>query len=314
MRAADTSGATPPEVSVVIRTRDEEEHLPRLLDALATQTLRPREVLVVDSGSADRTVIIAKQHHARVLEIAPESFTFGRALNLGFREASGDFVVAASAHVYPERRDWLERLVQPLEADPKVALSYGRQQGDERSHYSEFELMRRWFPLVSNADQTHPFCNNANCAVRREVWEQLPYDEDLTGLEDLDWAKRAMSRGWKIAYAADAPIVHIHEESFGVTVRRYRREAQAYRRVFDSERLSILEAVALFAVNVGRDYLAAARRGVLASNIIAVPRFRLAQFWGAYTGFRVETVLRARLKRRYYYPRGFDSWAVKGQQ
>lgn len=306
MTTRSTPGA--PTVSVVIRTRNEEEHLPRLLEAVAEQSHPATEVLLVDSGSTDQTVPLARKHGARVIEIAPATFTFGRALNVGFREAAGAVVVAASAHVYPQRPDWIERLVQPLAEDPKVALSYGRQMGDERSHYSEFELMRRWFPAVSNGDQSHPFCNNANSAIRRSVWEGLPFEEDLTGLEDLDWARRAMRAGWKIAYAADASIVHIHEEPFQVTMRRYRREGQAYRRIFDSERLSIPEAVALFGANVVRDYLAAARRGVLGSNLVAIPRFRLAQFWGAYTGFRTETVLRARLKRRYYYPRGFDAW------
>jgi rhamnosyltransferase len=103
--------------SLVIRAYNEEAHIGRLLEGVQQQTVRDVEVILVDSGSTDRTVEIARQFGARVVHIRPQEFTFGRSLNLGLSAATRDLVVIASAHVYPVYPDWLERLLEPF-ADP----------------------------------------------------------------------------------------------------------------------------------------------------------------------------------------------------
>ena len=124
----------------------------------------------------------------QILHIPPEEFSFGRSLNLGIAEARREFVVFASAHVYPVYPDWLERLLAPF-ADPKVGLSYGKQRGNSPTNFSEQQVFAHWFPDQSIPHQPHPFCNNANAAIRRSLWQEHPYDETLTGLEDLAWAR-----------------------------------------------------------------------------------------------------------------------------
>jgi glycosyltransferase involved in cell wall biosynthesis len=293
-----------PTVSIVIRALNEADHLPALFSGLLRQTRQPDQVVVVDSGSVDDTVAIARAHGADIVHIEPERFSFGRALNLGCASADGELFVIASAHVYPLDEKWLEQLVAPF-SRPDVGLVYGAQTGDSRSHFSELELLRKWFPEVSDDDQRSPFCNNANCAVRAEAWRALPYDETLTGLEDLDWAKRALAAGWKIVYRADARVAHIHNEPFAKTRNRHRREAIAHRRIFHDQHVGLLEALGLFLLSSGRDYLAAAARGRLWSNLASVPKFRAAQYLGTWEGFRHRGEVSTELRRRFYYPKGF---------
>ncbi len=292
-------------VSIVIRALNEAAHLPALFDGLARQTRKPEEVIVVDSGSTDDTVALAERAGARVIAIAPSAFTFGRALNVGCAAAAGELLVFTSAHVYPADEYWLERLTAPLEAHGDTALVYGGQTGDERSAFSELEIMRRWFPAESDPDQAHPFCNNANCAVRASVWATHPYDEELTGLEDIAWAFQVQQDGHRIRYQADAVIVHVHEERFDQIVNRYRREAIAHKRIFGHHRMYAPEALGLFAANTARDYLAALLQGRFLANLWGIPKFRFAQFWGTWRGFRQVGEPSRVLKRRFYYPRGF---------
>jgi glycosyltransferase involved in cell wall biosynthesis len=87
--------------SIVIRAFNEEKHIARLLQGIKMQTVQDVEVTLVDSGSTDATAAIAAGHGAVVIHIPPEEFTFGRSLNLGVESASREFVVIASAHVYP---------------------------------------------------------------------------------------------------------------------------------------------------------------------------------------------------------------------
>jgi glycosyltransferase involved in cell wall biosynthesis len=293
-----------PTVSIVIRALDEAEHLPALFSGLLRQRRKPDQVVLVDSGSVDDTVAIARAHGAVVAHIVPDEFSFGRALNVGCGAATGDILVIVSAHVYPLDEKWLDLIVAPFER-PDVGLVYGGQTGDSRSHFSELELLRTWFPDVSDDDQQNPFCNNANCAVRAEAWRSLPYDETLTGLEDLDWATRALAAGWKLVYAADARVAHIHNEPFDKTRNRYRREAIAHRRIFHDQHVNLFEALGLFLLSVGRDYLAAAARRRLWSNLTSIPRFRAAQYLGTWEGFRHRGEVSTSLRRRFYYPKGF---------
>ena len=302
---------TRPSTSVIIRCFNEERHIGRLLSGLMRQELPPEQIIVVDSGSTDATLAIASRFPVEIRTIEPERFSFGRSLNIGCTAATQEVLVFASAHVYPVYDTWLEELAAPF-ADSAVALSYGRQLGDDRTKYSESRLMARWFPSTSVARQDHPFCNNANAAVRRSAWESQPYDEELTGLEDLDWAKRAMERGKGIAYVATAPVVHAHEENWGQLVNRYRREAIAHKRIYQEQRMSAFDAIRLAVANVFSDYVHAARDRVLAGNLTSIPAFRTAQFWGTYRGFAQRGRASAVLRRHFYYPHGLGRPKVDG--
>jgi rhamnosyltransferase len=295
-----------PAISVVIRSLNEGRHIGRLLNGIAAQTVQPDQIVLVDSGSTDGTIGIARRHELEVHTIAPAEFSFGRSLNRGIAAARGDVVVFASAHVYPVYDTWLEHLTRPF-ADPAVALAYGRQVGGPTTPYSESQIMATWFPAESNLRQDHPFANNANAAIRRSEWEDVPYDEELTGLEDLDWAGKVIERGRQIAYVAEAPVVHLHDEGFWQTVNRYRREAIAHRRIFNDPRMSRLEAARLLVANVATDYVHALRERRLLPNLISIPRFRTAQFLGTYRGFAQHGEVPTELRRRFYYPRGMGS-------
>ena len=292
-------------VSIVIRALNEENHLPKLFDGISKQTRPPEQIILVDSGSTDRSREISSDAGASIVSIDPSDFTFGRALNVGCEAATGEILVFVSAHVYPVDENWLEKLVAPFEENSDVALVYGRQTGDDRNHFSETEIMRRWFPDVSDSDQKHPFCNNANCAVRRSIWKQIPYDESLTGLEDMAWAKRALADGYRLWYESESTIVHVHEESIAQTMNRYRREGIAHKRIFGHQKMGVFEACTLFLANTIRDYMAALPRRCLFSNLGSIPRFRYAQFRGAWLGLRQHEDPTSELKRRFYYPKGF---------
>jgi glycosyltransferase involved in cell wall biosynthesis len=291
-----------PGCSVVIRCFNEERHIGRLLDGLLQQTVREHEIVVVDSGSTDGTLDVASRYPAKIIGVTPEEFSFGRSLNRGCAAASSELIVVASAHVYPVYSDWLERLVQPF-ADREVGLVYGKQRGDERTKYSERQVFAAWFGEQPNPAQDHPFCNNANAAIRRSLWERLPYDESLTGLEDIAWARAAMGLGYRIVYEPAAEVVHVHEETAARLYNRYRREAIALKGIFPEERFGLWDLLRLFVGNVASDLYHATGDGVLVRSVGSVLMFRLMQFWGTYRGFARRRPVTSGLRQTFYYPR-----------
>jgi len=212
-------------------------------------------------------------------------------------------LVIASSHVYPSYNDWIDKLVTPFK-DSNIALVYGRQIGDETTKYSEHQIFSKWFPEKSDLTQNHPFCNNANAAILRSIWEKLPYDETLTGLEDIDWAKRAIELGYHIAYVDDAQIVHVHNESPQGIYNRYRREAIALKRIFPHEHFNGLDFMRLLTANVAIDCYHAFQGRLLRINLESILMFRLMQFWGIFKGFSQQGPISSRLKQSMYYPNG----------
>lgn len=291
--------------AVVIRCRDEEAHIGRLLTGIRSQSRQPDEILLVDSGSTDATLSIASGFDVRIVSINSEEFSFGRALNVGLAEIESDIVILASAHVYPLYDSWLDRMLGPF-ADPEIALTYGRQIAPRAALYSERRLLAKWFPSSSHAKVRTPFCNNANAAIRRKVWESQPYDEALTGLEDLAWAKSVISQGHYVSYVADAEIVHVHDETFGEIANRYRREAIAHKQIFPDQAIGMSTSAKLCLANVGDDLFHATLERELLRQAVGIFRFRIAQFYGTQRGFSQSGPVEESLLRRFYYPTGRD--------
>jgi len=290
-------------VGAVIRALNEEEHIARLLVGLERQSMTIDEIVLVDSGSTDATVSIAEQFGVRVAHIDPKEFTFGRSLNRGLEVSTADVVLVLSAHVYPVFASFVERMVDPL-FKREVAVAYGRQVGDSRTKFSEQRIMERWFPESGTGRQTHAFCNNANAAVRRSAWEMLRYKEELTGLEDIEFASRAQAQEWDVWYVAEAPVVHVHQESRAQIRNRYRREAIAYGRVHPGWRMNPLEAVSAATKNIASDLAHAARHGQLLQHGMGIVDFRTSQFLGAWEGGRHGHPATEELRQRMYYPAG----------
>lgn len=288
--------------SIVIRAYNEEKHIGRLLEGIKQQTLKDIEVILVDSGSSDKTISIAESFGARVVNIHPEEFTFGRSLNDGIKESKRNFVVIASAHVYPVYPDWLESLLHPFQ-DDRIALTYGKQRGPESAKFSEQQIFHQWYPDTGKEIQATAFCNNANAAIRKSLWEQNPYDETLTGLEDLDWAKRMQAQGHAIAYVAEAEIIHVHNETPRGVYNRYRREAMALRKIYPEANFSFYDFLRLTTANVLSDLWHAAREGVLLKNIPSIFWFRYNQFHGTRMGHRETSFVTPQLRETFYYAR-----------
>jgi len=292
-----------PKCSIVIRAYNEQAHIGRLLSGISSQTLQDHEVILVDSGSTDATRDIAAQYAARIVTISPEEFTFGRSLNRGIAAASGEFIVIISAHCYPVYPDWLEQLLAPFD-DEMVAASYGKQRGGESNQFSEHQFFRKYFPDAAPYQQDHPYCHNANAAIRRQLWLQHPYNENLTGLEDLAWCSWAVESGHRVAYVAEAEVIHLHDERPRQVYNRHRREGIALRQILPKSRFNLRHFLSLTTRSILSDLRQAYRQRVLLKNFASILWFRFMQYWGTHQGYRYSGKIDPQLHRAFYYPPG----------
>jgi rhamnosyltransferase len=290
-------------ISIIIRTFNEENHIEKLLRRIFQQEIdEPFEVIIVDSGSDDRTLDIARRYPVFIETIKSSDFSFGRSLNVGIKKSSGNFLVFISAHCYPSNKVWLKNLLLPFK-DNKVALVYGRQRGNKVTKFSEMQIFLKLFPDTSNLKQTQPYCNNANSAIRKSLWRRTPFNEELTGLEDLDWSVNVIKLGYYLSYNSKASIVHIHDENYWKIYKRYEREALAFKNIFPETNFNFIDFLSMFISNTFVDCIRFLKAGIFVDSILEIPKFRLMQFWGTYKGYNIKNEKVNDLKQYYYSPR-----------
>jgi glycosyltransferase involved in cell wall biosynthesis len=210
----------------VIRAKNEARFIGETLRAIFdAAALPPRQVVVVDSGSTDGTQAIVRSFATDLIQIEPEEFTYGYALNLGVASIDAEIVATLSAHSLPANPDWLRNLVAPF-SRPRVAGVYGRQL--PRSNATPLELIgMRLSGVLGDSPKLldrRPLFSNANGAFRRSLWLEHPFDERVGGAEDIAWVRTMQERGYLIAYEPTAAVYHSHGEPIGRHLRRASRD------------------------------------------------------------------------------------------
>ena len=228
-----------PRVSVVIPTLNAGPGFPCLLEKLSAQAGFSRlEIVVIDSGSSDGTVDVARRCGAKVVEVPPGSFDHGLTRNQGIQEASGEICVLLVQDAMPAHDHLLETIIQHFGRDPLIAGVTTRQiprpQVDivsrwENQYHTKFlgsKVKVRYIPDWNTFLQLPFFdrlflCNfdNVCSALRRSVWEKHPFRSVLFA-EDMDWAVRVLRDGYKIVYEPAAVVVHSHDRAAIYHMRR----------------------------------------------------------------------------------------------
>lgn len=221
-----------------------------VLDAvLAQETPWPFEVLVIDSGSADASVEVARKRGVSVKCIPPSAFGHGRTRNELAADAQGEFLVFITQDARPASVHWLKHLVEACSVEGSVAGAFGPHRAhpsarhvthcELRQHFAGFgdqlsvvrlEDAARFANDPGYRQWLHFFSSNNSC-IRRSVWERLPLPE-VAFAEDQTWALRAIEAGYSKAYAPEAVVYHSHDFGVWETLQRNFDEARSFNLYF----------------------------------------------------------------------------------
>ncbi len=291
-----------PTVSIVIRTLNEEKYLEQLLSKIYKQkTSYLYEIILIDSGSTDNTLKIARNFNCKILNIDRNEFSFGRSLNIACDKAEGKYLAFISGHCIPKNEQWLDALIKPLSCGV-VQYTYGRQIGGNETYWSESQIFKKYFPGESSIPQTGFYCNNANSAIEADTWKKYRFNEELTGLEDMHLAKRLVSNDGKIGYIAEACVLHLHHETWPQIRRRFEREAIALKHIYPELILRKRDFWCYFVNAVVHDINAGLPMTLNAEQFKYILKYRYNQYKGSYVGSKSSRVSMSRLRNIYFYP------------
>lgn len=207
-------------ISVVIPTLNAAAVLGSLLIAITEQTLKPNEIIVVDSESSDETVLVAKTYPlTRVIKIRRTDFDHGATRDIAFRASIGDIVIFFTQDIVIRDDTLIETLVQTTLIDG-VACAYGRQIA--RSDAPLYEKYTRAFnyPEQSNFRSANDilqlgikafFFSDVCSSYRRDAYLAVGgFDSPIPTNEDMLIAAKFLRAGYQIAYCAEAVVLHSH--------------------------------------------------------------------------------------------------------
>lgn len=198
-----------PEISIIIRTKNEERWIRHCLEMIYKQSYQDFEVILVDNQSNDHTVEVAKRFNlAQIVNI--NEFRPGLAINEGIRVSKGKYIVCLSAHCIPKDQDWLATLHRNFDDDEKIAGVYGRQLPVSFTEALDKRDLLIVFGQDRRVQVKDYFFHNANSMFRKDVWDKYPFDEEVSNIEDRVWGKAVTEAGFHIVYDPDAAVFHHH--------------------------------------------------------------------------------------------------------
>src|SRR6185437_3115717 len=219
-----------PNVSILILTRNEAHNIRKSLPLLLAQSWPGRpELILIDSGSSDDTVQVASGYPLKLYRLAPDAFHHARTRNLAAELAQGEYLVYLAADALPCAQTWLGALLRNFD-DNTVGAVYGRhvprpdasieRQGVLATMYSDTRLVKSTANRSELGYRYYHF-STVNCAIRKKVWEQTRFPQNINVCEDVAIAARILDAGRKIVYEPEAAVYHSHDFSSLRLFRRY---------------------------------------------------------------------------------------------
>ncbi len=298
-------------ISVVIPVKNGGEELERCLAGVAEQKVDEEvEVIVVDSGSTDRSPEVARAAGAVVEVIDPAEFGHGRTRNLGVELARGELVVFTSQDAVAVDERWLACLSAAARTGPEVAGAYGRQLPHADARPPErFFLDFLYGPeprsqRVRDGEELtfeSTLFSNVNAAVPRWALERFPFRDDLTMSEDQEWSRRALRAGFTLVYEPRAAVRHSHAYTIRSAFRRFFDSGVSAEHAYvegDASRAALRRAGARYA----REELAWLWQSGQRRWIPYTAVYELGKFAGLQLGLRHRRLPRSLVRRVSSYP------------
>jgi rhamnosyltransferase len=212
-------------ISVIVRSKNEETTVGVTLQLIRDQTVKPKEIILVDNASTDNTKAVAKRYGCTIVNIEDEKFNHAYSCNLGAEVSTGDLIVFTNGHAFPGSPAWLENGIRHFE-DSNVAGVYGMLSVDHRASFPErfVEIVKSTLfgrPRVRVLRRASIFnglglMNTDSAVIRRDLWEQHPFDVEVSrhgGGEDSEWGFHYLRRGYRVIEDAAFGVYHCHGDS-----------------------------------------------------------------------------------------------------
>ena len=217
--------------ALILPVRNAGPYLDRLLPALAAQSLKVDEWLVIDSQSEDDSVARFRAAGARVITIDASQFNHGGTREWARQQVKADIVIYMTQDAIPANCNTLLNIRDAILSNPAIAAAYGRQLPRPGSDVLEAHSRSFNYPGESRTKRLADapelgiktcFSSDSFAAYRSVVLDQVGgFPLDIIGTEDTYVAGKMLLKSWLVRYEASAEVHHSHHYTLLQEFRRY---------------------------------------------------------------------------------------------
>lgn len=216
-------------IDIIIPVYHPDEKLERLIAQLNRQTKKPEHIWflqTLDEPKEDARVrsVLERAGQAEVIPVSRQEFDHGGTRNLGASHSKAEFMLFMTQDAVPADDRLVETLYQSLVSGQKIAAAYARQLPGEETGALEQYTRTFNYPAESSVKDAGDlerlgiktyFCSNVCAMYRKSVYEELGgFVTHTIFNEDMIFAASVIGAGYKIAYVADARVVHAHKYTY----------------------------------------------------------------------------------------------------
>ena len=195
-------------VSIIMRSKNSDWVIAQSLAALYSQSFKDFELIIVDSGSTDKTLEIIKSYPHKLIQIEPQNYFPGTVLNMTIEKCEGEIIIFQNSDAVPLTSETLNNLLKAFE-DNQTQAAFARQiprpdaatcvRRDYSQSFPDSSVTPDWITL------SLPLA-----AMRKSIWKKHKFYTDAWASEDTEWGKWAKDNSYKIAYMKDSLVMHSH--------------------------------------------------------------------------------------------------------
>jgi GT2 family glycosyltransferase len=217
-------------VSILIIAWNSGAHLAHCLASLCAQTYKDFEIIIVDNGSTDGSLLDIERKYTGLnirIEHLASNFGFAVANNVGARLANTQWLALLNADAYPEP-DWLKYLMEAADSHPNAFFASRQIKVDQpelldgegdKYHVSGLAWRRNYnLPLQKkhNLEEVFSSCAAAALYPRLAFLDVGGFDEDyFSYFEDVDLGFRLRLSGAPCFFVPQAIVFHVGSASTG---------------------------------------------------------------------------------------------------
>lgn len=228
------------DISIILLTKNGGSRLEELMQSIKNQKFEGNiEVIAIDSGSQDNTIDILKKYNAKIYRIAPEDFHHSKTRNLGAQKSKGNILVYLTQDALPIDNYLLMNLLKQLNNND-ISVVYGRQIANldakkmDVFFYSYFYPKEKKVLDIKHAENPkkfymeNVFVSDVCAAIKKDVWEKIRFDDNVSMSEDKDFALRVLKEGYAILYEPSAAVYHSHDYTIRSLFKRRFKDGTAF--------------------------------------------------------------------------------------
>lgn len=264
-------------VDVIIPVYRPDEKLEKLIEKLNEQTVQPEHIFFMQTKvdeNEDKKVraLLERCENGVITEIEKTDFDHGGTRNLGASLSAAEYMLFMTQDAVPVKADLIEQMLYAME-NLEVGVAYGRQLPNDEVGIVECYTREFNYPKESRLKSKEDleelgiktyFCSNVCALYRKSVYEKMGgFVLHTIFNEDMIMASKVIQAGYKIAYVAEAEVIHAHKYSYREQFRRNFDMAvsqQQYKEIFEgikseSEGIRLVKNTMKYLLSKGKWYL-----------------------------------------------------------